>query len=182
MANILRIATKNSECDLHFRDEGDITRLVHFVMRGNNDYKPILNGAGVFFNNGSPKSIADEMLNCQLFFRKAFGIRIRHEIAFIGREELNAGKELEEISRIAYGFAQYYIYSGFQVAYGVFPSLSGYEIHYAINTVCYVDGRKFITNNHYVLDDEEWCLESVICNVTGRADMKPYNWEALEYS
>ena len=110
MISIDRVSTKSVNNDgqisqLHYREEGDIYKLVQFVMSGNQQQRPILSNV-----NGL------------------------------------------------------------------------YILHYAINTVSFMNGAKYVYNEDKVHQQEEWCLTSIVYDVTGKQGANSFEWALLEYS
>jgi len=121
------------------RSPGDIDAAIHYVMCGNQKEKPLYNSATGFSETDS-KTIADEIKDVQELYHKETGIRIRGEIVELRKDELEPGKEREQIKAVADSISAHFLYEGFQTAYGVFDGGTCYRIIYAINPVSYGDG------------------------------------------
>lgn len=189
MATIEAIATqRNNENGrpekYRFRNESDIYTHTRYVMKGNDKGRPFCSSARGFINsNDDPEVIADEMVAVQELHKKTTGLRIRGEIATVGKGELDKYKGVEEIKEIAWGLGDYYMGRGHQVAYGIYDRGGSFEILFAINPTNYADGSKYRHNNNSLQDEEEKCLATIIADVTGRTipEEKRFDFEQLEY-
>ncbi|HJA70000.1 MAG TPA: hypothetical protein IAA07_00280 [Candidatus Lachnoclostridium stercoravium] len=186
MIEINRISTKAVRKDglqLHYRQEEDIYRLVHYIVNGNMWEAPIyVWGKGItLYPHIFAEQIAAEMLYIQQIYQKCRGLRIRHEFAYITKDEFpDQNQRRLQICQIADWYGDYYFYSGFQCVYGVFESVDRYIIRYAINTVSPMDGAKYMYNENEILAMEQSCLEYVVGEVTGRKK-RWFDFRRLEY-
>ena len=169
--------------EYNFRNEHDIFRYVYFVLRGNTYIKPIYAGTrGLRSHTINPAAVAEDMINIQILHNKLSGLRIRGLILSISKDELTSPLAPQQIVIIAEQFSDYIIFSGFQTAYGIFDRGNYYEIHYAINTVCFVNGAKFRQNHTDILDDEQLCAETVVADVTGKTLPYTFDFDSLEFA
>ena len=186
MIEINRRSTKAIRKDglqLHYRQEEDIYRLVHYVVNGNMQEVPIyVGGKGVtLYPQILAEQIAAEMLHIQQIYQKCRGLRIRHEFAYITKDEFpDQSLRRLQICQIADWYGNYYFYSGFQCVYGVFESIDRYIIRYAINPVSPMDGAKYMYNENEILAMEQSCLEYVVGEVTGRRRGR-FDFRRMEY-
>ena len=95
---------------------------------------------------------------------------------------MGQGHELEQVAEIAYRYSLYYVACRFQVCYGIFKENGLYILHYAINTVSFMNGAKYVYNEDKVHQQEEWCLTSIVYDVTGKQGANSFEWDLLDYS
>ena len=176
-------AVREDGLQLHYRQEEDIYRLVHYVVNGNMQEVPIyVSGKGVaLYPHIFAEQIAAEMLYIQQIYQKCKGLRIRHEFAYITKDEFpDQSQRGLQICQIADWYGNYYFYSGFQCVYGVFESIDRYIIRYAVNTVSPINGAKYMYNEREVRAREQRCLEFVVGRVTGTGKGN-FDFRELEY-
>jgi hypothetical protein len=176
------MARNNNVPHYHYRTEEDIRNVIRYVLCGNENDKPLFSfsrGYHSLYNN--PNEIANEVIYNQMLFHKESGIRIRHEFLTITYDELSPVYSIDQIKDIAWRFADYYLGNGFRVAAGIFTQLEAYCIHYAIDTVCFVDGSKYRYNQDHILNEQEYCARSVVASVTGKTINNPYDFQKLQY-
>ncbi len=189
MATIESIATQriNEKGEVEkyrFREETDIYDHTRYAMKGNRAERPVYASArGFISSKDDPQQIAEEMVAVQELHKKTKGIRVRGEILSVGKEELN-GNKFSQIKDIANGFCDYYMGRGHQAAYGIYDRGKSYDVIFSINTVNYADGSKYRHNNHYIQEEEESCLATVVADVTGKylPDSERYDFDILENS
>lgn len=169
--------------DYNFRNENDIFRYIHYVLKGNIHIQPIYAGTrGLRSHASNPAAVAEDMINIQILHNKLSGLRIRGLILSISKDELTLPLASQQIAIIAEQFSDYIFFSGFQTAYGIFDRGNCFEIHYAINTVCFVNGAKFRQNHTDILADEQLCAETVVAEVTGKIIPCTFDFDSLEYA
>ena len=177
-------AVNGNDLVLYYRQEGDIYRLVHYVLHGDGKNAPVyVGGKGVsLYPQISDQQIAEEMLKIQILHQKCKGLRIRQEFAVITFDELHKGRRgLSQICKIADWYGDYYYYRGFQCVYGVFQEADRYVIRYAINTVSGIDGSKYTYNVNEIRDEEQRCLQWIVGSVIGRESGVEFDFRELEY-
>ena len=145
----------DSERELYLRNDQDIYQLITFVLKGNADIKPVMTGkSGFFSQTDNAKSIFDEVMAVQKFFKKTDGIRMREKYINFSRDELTEGAEVEQLERIASLMSQFYLFKGFQNVWSVVSRGEEFTIYLVINTVSCFDGSKYHYNKADVDDDE----------------------------
>ena len=117
-------------------------------------------------------------LETQALYRCRTGIRARHEwVSFKAGETLD-GYGRNRVVDIAYQFALWYFKQGFQVVFAIHTDTEYLHIHYVINSVNFLTGRKYHSNTHVLLNEKKY-LEDVIQYCTGKRE-KDLN--ILEYT
>lgn len=157
----LKVATSKNNCPKFtgFRTPEEVGNLVYYITRTKekNNRKDLLECGYVGLPGGiSVDDIISVILKTQYFYRGSgdIGPRVYHEIYWLSPEETfyirNCAKWRYCISRLARETAEVYFRQGFQVVYAVHENGSGdsykLHIHYAVNTVNFVTGKKFHTN------------------------------------
>lgn len=166
------------------QEEKDIYYHTRYAMKGNRAERPVYASArGFISSKDDPQQIAEEMVAVQELHKKTKGIRVRGEILSVRKDELN-GNNFSQIKDIANGFCEYYMGKGHQAAYGIYDRGKSYDVIFSINTVNYADGSKYRHNSHYIQDEEESCLATVVADVTGKnlPDGERIDFDILEYS
>lgn len=169
--------------DYNFRNESDIYKYIYYVLKGNIYNRPIYAGTRGLRNGASkPSAVAEDMIAIQFLHNKVTGLRVRGLILTVTKDELNRPLAPQQITIIADHFSDYIFLNGFQTAYGIFDRENCFEIHYAINTVCFVNGAKFRQNHADILADEQLCAETVVAEVTGKIIPCTFDFDSLEYA
>lgn len=152
-----------SQRTLYFREDQDILNLIAYVLKGNAVVIPLMTGKSGFVTlTDNVRSIFDEILFIQRFYRKTGGIRMRHQIITMDfQQDLTKGQEMEQVRSIAALMSQFYLYKGFQNVWSVFFKGDDIAISFAINTVCCFDGSKYHYNKKDVLDEENTYLSAI---------------------
>lgn len=92
---------------------------------------------------GSPNTridhIADDMMFVKRYFGKEHGRLVRH---FVVSFDNAHGFCAAELNVIAYRICRYYS-DTYQIVFGVHEDTDNLHIHFAMNTVSYVDGRMY---------------------------------------
>lgn len=183
-----RNASKNN-ISYRFRSVDEIRRAVYEATERRRGQKPIHTGNRAISRlNPTTKEVASCMEHQQELYRKTSGIRVREEMLSVTMDELESGREKEQIGKIADSFSDYYFYKGFQSAYGVYEFNDddrgkGYDILYAINTVNFMDGSKYRRNANGYLEEVNRAAKTVAAQVKGQ-DMPEndfFDIRSLEY-
>lgn len=113
------------------------------------------------------ENLIDEFFQTQIIYRQLSGVRARHEwISFMDGETLDCNGR-QRVVDIAYQFALWYFKQGFQVIFAIHTDTKYLHIHYVINTVNFITGRKYHSNQN-VLGVEWAYLNDIVKAVTGR--------------
>lgn len=162
-----RVATMANYVDgtqqYHYRNDADIVRTIHYALEGNKDQRPFYSFARAFnVDHNDPDEVSRMIIENQAVHNKTKGIRIRHELVEVSKDELDNDSHREQIICIADKYSDYYQYAGFRVAYGVFDCGDYYRIDYVIDPVNYHDGSKYRYNQQEILAQEQEQLKTVV--------------------
>ena len=186
MINVCPFSTQantNETIRYNLRDETEIRKYVHYVLTGNKQNRPLyIASRGFRASVKDPNTITDEMISIQELYNKMSGLRVRGLIVTVSKDELYEPVAAQQITLIADRFSDCIFLSGFQTAYGVFDTGNAYNIYYAINPVCFVNGIKFHQNHTDILAYQQDCAESVVAEITGKTMLDAFNFDSLEYA
>lgn len=119
-----------------YSKDRDIRNLITYIAGKSKESKKVryYNGRGL---SREPKKAATNIIKIQQYYGKADKRRIFHfVIAFQNMNDAGLAKIIAENITDMF-FRKYQIY------YGVHEDTENLHIHFAVNTVSYVDGRKF---------------------------------------
>lgn len=144
---VLKFITKNAEDGLYkdmakYHDEESITDLINYIF---NPQKTCgyIGGLSVDVNNA-----AYEMELLSALYHNNNGVRLRHwVISFSDQDLMNAAiqmgcGETQAIYKLGFLFAVVFA-DRFQIVYAIHFNTDTRHIHFVMNNVSYIDGRKF---------------------------------------
>ena len=179
----------NGNVRYRFRNSKEINQAISEVMTSRRAQTPILTGTrGIPATEPTPDEVAEQMQYIQKLYNKERGVRIREEMISISADELDPERAKDQIEQIALRFSDFYFDQGHQNVYGVYQNtVDGqlqYDILYAINTVNFQDGSKYIRNSNEYAVSLQQAAETVVSDVVGTPleKNKRFNFESLEYA
>lgn len=192
MIEVTSIATQAHKGDgskrYRFRTEESINQAVNEAVTSRRGKKPVYNGnRGIPVLYPSADEIAESMLHQQRLHNKTAGLRVREEMLSISENELHEYNGRKQIRDIADRMSDFFYERGHQVAYGVYPFNDergkGYDVLYAINTVSFRDGSKYIRNSNEYQEMVTRAARTVLGEVTGTQikDEDYFDFRSLEY-
>lgn len=152
------------------KDERIIEILLRYITRTRtiDVYPPAYVGYLGFKAWSTIEELVSEFILTQEIFRNTSGRRARHEIVSFWRDEIYDDNGVNRIVEIAYTFAQWYYLQGFQVAFAIHLDTGHPHIHFVINTVNFITGKKYHCNR-FALEQQKRYLQNMIENLTGRS-------------
>ncbi len=134
MAHIKYSESKNS-----YRNKDAIHNVIHYI---NNSSKLVHNIKGALgCNYDSSKSITKDMLDVQKCFNKKKGKRINHfTVCFSPAEEEIL--QIDDYLTIGYKIASFFP-NEYQIFFALHENTDNMHIHFAMNPVSFVTGKKF---------------------------------------
>ena len=154
------------------------TRIVETYIRyitrtrssyGGDQYPPAYVGSLGFKPFATVEELVEGFFLTQSIYRVHTGIRARHEwISFKDGETVDLNG-IQRVAEIAYWFARWYYNQGYQVVFAIHTDTEHLHIHYVINSVNFITGRKYHSNTA-VLNNERAYLNDIICWLTGKCE------------
>jgi len=146
MGNLINISGKYSNMDA-------VDKVIRYITRTRDNETRLCDlrdygGAGVGYH-ATPQMMIDRFKAVQNCYGIGYrgGRRILHEVFSIGdREFTDMGRDMARVGRLAVELCQDYFNMGFQVVYAVhWDSGKKLHIHFAVNAVSFVTGKKINT-------------------------------------
>lgn len=139
------------------KEDGDIKRLTKYIAgSGANKEQEHVIYTGAHGINKEHNAAAEQFIKTQRAFGKTDGRRAYH--LFVSFEESINEPDVVVQAAKAVGAE---IFQRYQVFYGIHTSTDNLHIHFAINAVSYVDGKKWHTSRPEFQEFKESVLERV---------------------
>ena len=110
------------------------------------------------------ENLIEEFLQTQSVFKNTSGFRARHEIVSFQPDEYMDCLGVCQIVPIAYHLANWYFNQGFQVVFAIHADTPNLHIHFVINTVSFITGKKYHCNYSQFRNQKDY-IESVITKI-----------------
>ena len=172
---VLNVSPTPQKKYVHQRNEPEIIEIfLRYITRtGRSDCFP---PAYVGYLGFSPKctvtNLIEEFLKTQSVFKNTSGFRARHEIVSFQPDEYMDCLGVCQIVPIAYHLANWYFNQGFQVVFAIHADTPNLHIHFVINTVSFITGKKYHCNYSQFRNQKDY-LESVITKLTQKNKKLP---------
>lgn len=113
--------------------------VISYCLQEQKTYSSMVGGFGINLNQASY-----EMMRLAEAFGKAKGLHLRHMILTFSQPEVDwfGTDALGEIYKIATYAARYYA-NQYQIIYAVHEDTDNYHVHFVMNTVSFVTGKKY---------------------------------------
>lgn len=145
-----------------YGDIQDLKNLVNYAIKPEHCIEGIYGAQGVL--KGNSDEMYRQMYEIKNYFNKKNGRQALHFIlSFSKEEEKFIG--LREALEIGYAVAGYF--AGWQIVFGVHTNENHLHIHFAMNTVSYVNGLKFSIGIGELQKIKKW-IEEMICGFSKR--------------
>lgn len=130
MCNIVKVVNED------YTKPDALVHLIYYILRNKNTGGRCryCGGANIDINNAE-----NEIMYIKKRYRKTSGRQARHFIVSLGDEYDFTPYELNEIAMQICG----YYMDRFQIMYSVHEDTANLHIHFAMNTVSYIDGKMF---------------------------------------
>ena len=163
----MRINEEDNSRTYHLRGQNDIRKYLRDVTA---DRSTALYRNSCGFPAGcTPEDYERAMMSDQELYRKNSGLLCRVKDIAIEKNELNPGREMEELIQIADSMAAFFAAEGFPSVYDVwFKGADKYYITYVLSAVSPVDGRKYTWNKTSKQEREQMALDTIAYKVTGK--------------
>lgn len=165
---------------VHQRNEPEIIEifLKYITRTGRSDcFPPAYVGYLGFPPKCTVENLIEEFLKTQSVFKNTSGFRARHEIVSFQPDEYMDCLGVCQIVPIAYHLANWYFNQGFQVVFAIHADTPNLHIHFVINTVSFITGKKYHCNYSQFRNQKDY-IESVITKLTQKNKKLP----ALPYT
>ncbi len=122
--------------DEKYEEAKDLCNLLNYIFRDKDTgwHCRYFGGANI-----DPYNALSEMMFIKNFYRKTEGRQARHFVVSLGSDSLIMPNEADQL---AMQICAYYA-NRFQIVYSVHEDTDNLHIHFVLNTVSYVDGKKF---------------------------------------
>lgn len=165
-----------------YKNASAIKDLIRYVTRTrrNENQNDVYEQGALGVNANDPQLMINQFYQIQKVYSKTNGVRVAHEIVSFLDEEVFDNNGFNRINEIAYYYAAVYYLQGFQVVYAIHQNTDHWHIHFCINAVNFMDGRKYNTR----LKDIEYrrlYLDQVIAICTGKIPCLKVIWDRFGY-
>lgn len=168
MAILKLISGTNKKYKYNRTDSEIIEILIRYCTRtrGQDRYPAAYVGYLGFPPFATVEELIIEFINTQIIYHKQSGIRARHEIISFKPGETIDRYGRQHIVDIAYRFACWYYEQGFQTIFSIQTDTEFLHVHYVINTVSFMTGKKYHSNQAAVKREKDY-LNWVVQSTTG---------------
>lgn len=141
--------------------------------RAMDKYPPLYVGYLGFKPYSTIEEIIAEFHLTQKVFNRETGIRARHEIYSFVEAEVKDPCGINRVKEIAYCLARWYYEQGFQVVFAIHNDSGAQHIHYVINAVSFITGKKYHCSKQDALRQRRFLLDTMTY-YSGRDPGTPY--------
>lgn len=159
----------------HRRNEPEIIEIyLNYITRANRPDKmpPAYIGYLGFPPQCTVGDLITEFHKTQSVFKNTSGFRARHEIVSFQPDEYMDFSGVCQIVPIAYHLANWYFSQGFQAVFAIHADTAHLHIHFIINTVSFITGKKYHCDLYQFYAQNDY-LQSVITSLTQKNTILP---------
>lgn len=178
MAILAKAATREKNGrKRNYTNKDAISKVIHYMIREEDNRICYIGGLGVCSDS---EMAIEQFKGTQEVYNKCYGVRIAHEVVSFLDNEIFDQYGNNRIEEIAYYYAGVYYLQGYQVFYTIHHDTDHWHVHYAINSVSFMDGYKY---NGSLKDIEfrKMYLDQVIMECTGIRAAIGVEWNSFGY-